>query len=204
LGCPGDIDPAQNWLCLGTGGNGGTGGAGGADGGVGCVYAAQEQDAITCINGEAPTTDAGTVYFNAENCADAANTVYDLTLANADGVTRVYLWAGIENAGCEQVSNRSVVLEVCREVAGGPQTVGDKATVFDLTLQDLVDTGIVDCNNTVPEGQLYEIYSFRNEDPGGNDVALEGYGVAPFKVVAPSGTGGSGGSGGSAGHGWYR
>ena len=74
-------------------------------------------------------------------------------------------------------------------------------TVFDLTLQELVDTGIVDCNNTAPQGQTYEIYSFRDEDPGGNDVALEGYGVAPFKVVTPSGTGGSGGSGGSAGAG---
>ena len=31
-------------------------------------------DAITRINGEVPTTDAATIYFNAENCADAANT----------------------------------------------------------------------------------------------------------------------------------
>jgi hypothetical protein len=123
--------------------------------------------------GSAPT-DAGTVYFNAENCADAANTVFDLTLANADGVTQVYLWAGIENAGCEQVSNRSDALDVCREVAGNPQTVGDNTTVFGLTLQELIDTGIVDCNNPAPQGQPYEIYSFRNQDPGGSDVPLEG------------------------------
>ncbi|MFA9411106.1 MAG: hypothetical protein ACERK0_07565, partial [Deltaproteobacteria bacterium] len=39
-------------------------------------------DAITSIDGEVPTTDAATIYFNAENCADAANTVYDVTLVN--------------------------------------------------------------------------------------------------------------------------
>jgi hypothetical protein len=65
-------------------------------------------------------------------------------------------------------------------VAGNPLTVGDNATVFDLTLQELVDTGIVDC--TALEGQHYEIYSFRDEDPGGNDVSTELYGVAQFKV----------------------
>jgi hypothetical protein len=180
--------------------SGGTGGTGGTGGGGGCVYGAQEHDAITCINGEAPTTDAGTVYFSAENCADAANTVYDLTLANADGVTQVYMWAGVQNGNCNENDKRTDLQELCRPMASSnPRTVGDNATVFDLTLQELVDTGIVDCNNTAPEGQPYEIYSFRDEDPGGNDVALEGYGVAPFKVVTPSGTGGSGGSGGSAG-----
>jgi hypothetical protein len=52
---------------------------------------------------------------------------------------------------------------------------------------------------TALEGQHYEIYSFRNEDPGGTDVIPEGYGVAPFKVGV--GTGGSGGSAGSGGTG---
>jgi hypothetical protein len=66
--------------------------------------------------------------------------------------------------------------------SGRIRTVGENATVFDLTLQELVDTGIVDCNNTALEGQPYEIYSFRNEDPGGTDVLPDGYGVAPFKV----------------------
>jgi hypothetical protein len=164
----------------GSAGSAGSGGVGGIGGGVGCVYGAQEQDAITCINGEAPTTDAGTVYFNAENCADAANTVYDLTLANADGVTEVFLWAGIENAGCEQAANRSVVREVCREVAGNPLTVGDNATVFDLTLQELVDTGIVDC--TALEGQHYEIFAFRAQAPGAGDVDPSMYGITQFKV----------------------
>jgi hypothetical protein len=32
-GCPGDIDPAQNWLCGGSGGTGGVGGNGGSGGG---------------------------------------------------------------------------------------------------------------------------------------------------------------------------
>jgi hypothetical protein len=165
----------------GSGGSGGEAGSGGIGGGGGCLYDAQEQDAITCINGEAPTTDAGTIYFNAENCADAANTVYDVTLANADGVTQIYMWVGVQNGDCQLNNNRTDLQLLCRPMASSnPRTVGDYATVFDLTLQELVDTGIVDC--TALEGQHYEIYSFRNEDPGGTDVLPEGYGVAPFKV----------------------
>ncbi len=167
----------------GSGGSGGGAGNGGIGGGGGCVHGALEQDAITCINGEAPATDAGTVYFSVENCADAANTVYDLSLANADGVTQVYLWAGIENAGCWEASKRSDQLDVCREVVGNPRVVGPSVTVFGLTLEELVGTGIVNCNNMELEGQLYEIYSFRNTDPGGTDVDPSNYGVAPFKVV---------------------
>jgi hypothetical protein len=164
----------------GSGGEAGSGGVGGSGGTIGCVGGDQEQDAITCINGEAPPTDAGTIYFSAENCADAANTVYDVTLANADGVTQIYMWVGVQNGDCQLSSNRLDILPRCRPMAGNPRTVGDNATVFDLTLQELVDTGIVDC--TAPEGQHYEIYSFRNEDPGGTDVLPAGYGVAPFKV----------------------
>jgi hypothetical protein len=146
--------------------------SGGIGGGGGCLHDAQEQDAITCINGEAPTTDAGTIYFNAENCANAANTVYDVTLANAGGVTRIYMWVGVQNGDCQLNDNRTDLQLLCRPMASSnPRTVGtvgDNATVFDLTLQELVDTGIVDC--TALEGQHYEIYSFRNEDPGGTDV----------------------------------
>jgi hypothetical protein len=133
---------------------------------------AQDQaDAITQINGESLTTDVATVYFNAENCADASNTVYDLTLVN-----------GIENAGCERETNRTDQTLRCRPLAGNPQVVGDNATISNLTLQQLVDTGVVDCENSALEGQPFTIYTFRNEDPGGNDVAPDGYGVAPFRV----------------------
>ena len=137
-------------------------------------------DAITRINGEVPTTDAATIYFNAENCADAANTVYDVTLANADGVAQIYMWVGVQNGECQLNDKRTDLQLLCRPMASNPRPVGDNATVFDLTLQELVDTGIVDC--TALEGQHYEIYSFRNEDPGGTDVPPDGYGVAPFKV----------------------
>jgi len=144
---------------------------------------AQDQaDAITQINGESLTTDVATVYFNAENCADASNTVFDLTLVNGSGVTQAYLWAGIENAGCERETNRTDQTLRCRPLAGNPQVVGDNATISNLTLQQLVDTGVVDCENSALEGQPFTVYTFRNEDPGGNDVASDGYGVAPFRV----------------------
>lgn len=146
------------------------------------AFAQSEQmDIVTRIDGEA-TDNVVDKYFNAENCADPASILYDLTLVNAGGVSQAHLWAGTQNAGCEQVSNRSDQLDICRAIAGNPQTVGDNATMVDLSLQALVDTGIVDCENTAREGQTYWIYSFRNEDPGGSDVSNDGFGVAPFIV----------------------
>jgi hypothetical protein len=140
-------------------------------------------DAITKINGEVPTTDAATIYFNAENCADAANTFYDVTLANGDGVTQAYMWAGVQNGNCQENDSRTNLQELCRPMADSiPRTIEDNATFTDLKLQELVDTGLVDCNNTALEGQPYEIYSFRNDAPGSNNVAAEGFGVAPFRV----------------------
>lgn len=140
-------------------------------------------DAITRINGEDPTSSAATVYFNAENCADPAFTLYDVTLANGDGVTQVYMWAGVQNGNCNENAKRTDQQLLCRPMASSnPRTVGDNATVTDLLLDELVATGVVDCNNTALEGQPFEIYSFRNEDPGGNDVLPEGYGIASFVV----------------------
>jgi len=142
----------------------------------------EQEDTVTTINGE--STDAVTrKYFNAENCADPANTLYDLTLTNADGVTNAYLWAGVQNAGCEQNSMRTDQQLLCRKMADSqPAQVVDNFTVFDLTLQELVDSEIVDCENTALVGQPYWIYSFRTEDPGGTDVPTEGYGVAEIWV----------------------
>jgi hypothetical protein len=171
----------------GSAGSAGSGGVGGIGGGVGCVYGAQEQDAITCINGEAPTTDAGTVYFNAENCADAANTVYDLTLASTATVGVVYLWVGGENAQCNLVANRNETMGICAEIAGNPRSVGSNFLVSNLILQELLDaragaTEIVSCETSGLRGTPYEIFAFRDEAPGGDDVGVEGYGVAQFKV----------------------
>jgi len=146
------------------------------------ALAQEEQvDAITEINGES-TANVVIKYFNAEDCADPASTLYDLTLINGNGVSQAYLWSGTEQAGCEQVSNRTDQTELCRELSGNPRTVGDNATMFDLTLQTLIDADIVDCENTALEGQTYWTYSFRNDNPGGNDVPVTGYGVAPFTV----------------------
>jgi len=139
-------------------------------------------DSITSINGEDPTTDAAAIYFNAENCANPSEVFYDLTLTDPNNVTQVYMWAGIQNAGCQDEANRMNTSERCAELGSSPQTVGDNATVFGLTLQELIDTLLVDCDNSALEGQPYEIYSFRNEDPGGNTVLPEGYGVASFLV----------------------
>lgn len=142
----------------------------------------EQADAITKINGETLTADVTKVYFNAANCADPANTLFDLTLTNGDGVGQAFLWAGTENAGCEQEENRTDQTLRCRPVSGNPRNVGDNATIFNLTLQELVDTGVVDCENTSLEGAPFSIYAFRTEDPGGDLVPVEGYGVAPFRV----------------------
>ena len=139
-------------------------------------------DFITSIDGEDPTTDAATIYFNAENCANPAGVFYDVTLFNGDSVTSAYMWAGIQNGGCEDEANRMNTSERCRVLASSPRTVGDNATVSDLTLQELIDTTIVDCANSALEGQPYEIYSFRNEAPGAETVPPAGYGIASFVV----------------------
>ena len=146
------------------------------------VAQTEQADAITEINDETLTADVTKVYFNAANCADPANTTFDLTLANGDGVQQAYLWAGTENAGCEQETNRTDQTLRCRPMDSNPRTVGDNATIFNLTLQELIDTEVIDCENTSLEGAPFSIYAFRNEDPGGENVAVEGYGVAPFRV----------------------
>jgi hypothetical protein len=142
----------------------------------------EQADAITKINGETLTADVTKVYFNAANCADPATTTFDLTLANGDGVRQAFLWAGIENAGCEEEMNRTDQTLRCRPMDGNPRNVEDNDTIFNLTLQELVDTGVVDCENTSLEGAPFSIYAFRSEDPGGENVTVDGYGVAPFRV----------------------
>jgi hypothetical protein len=149
------------------------------------ALAQEEQfDAITQIDGEAPTTDAAIIYFNAANCADAANTFYDLTLVNGDGIRQVYMWAAAQNGNCELNDRRTDLQLLCRPMAdSAPRTVGDNSTVTGLTLQELVDTEVVDCENTALEGQPFEIYSFRDEDPGGTEIVPpENYGIAEFRV----------------------
>ncbi|MFW2390559.1 MAG: hypothetical protein ACN4G0_19645 [Polyangiales bacterium] len=148
------------------------------------VSLAQEQiDAVTQINGETLPSDASKVYFNAANCADPASTTYELTLTNAASVTQAYLWAGTQQAGCELNEKRTDQQLLCREMANStPSQVGDNATILSLSLQDLVNTEIVDCENTALAGQPYWIYAFRNDNPGGTDVTTDGYGIAEIYV----------------------
>jgi hypothetical protein len=146
---------------------------------------AQEQqlDAITQINGQDLPSDAATVYFNAEDCMDPSGTVFNLTLTNGAGVTQGFVWIGSgQNAMCQNLENRTDQTDLCRTLPSNPEQVGDNTTIFDLTLQELVDTGIADCENTALAGAPYQLFTFRNEDPGGNDVPTEGYGVAPFVI----------------------
>jgi hypothetical protein len=140
-------------------------------------------DAIVTINGETPLSSDADVYFNAANCASPGSTTYEVRLANGAGVTEAYMWAGAQNGKCELNASRTDLQLLCRPMADSqPRVVGANATITSLTLQELVDTGIVNCENTALTGTPYQIYSFRNQDPGGTDVSAEGYGAAPFFV----------------------
>jgi hypothetical protein len=143
----------------------------------------EQQDAITSIDGENLPSDAATVYFNAVNCEDPSSTLFDLTLTNGAGVTQAFIWVGSgDNPGCQDEANRTSDTLRCRPLASNPKQVGDNTTVFDITLQELIDSEIADCENTALTGAVYQLYAFRNEDPGANNVPIEGYGVAPFRI----------------------
>lgn len=148
---------------------------------------AQQADRINRIDGfvlEA-TEDA---WFNAEQCADPSSTTYELRITTGAGVavTQVYLWAGREQGNCQEFENRMTTSESCREMAGNPRTVEPDNLISGLTLQELLDTGVVTCDTSGLQGTPYEIFAFRNSDPGSTDVPGTDYGIAPIIVdVAP-------------------
>jgi hypothetical protein len=145
--------------------------------------AAQLSDTIIRIDGEDLPSPAAVPYFNAQHCADPEVTLYDLAILEVGSpATQVYLWAGVENAGCEQAANRTDLTGLCGEVLGNPYTVSSTGTVADLSLGNLVNSGVVDCDNTALEGVPSWLYAFRNSDPGSSDIESDRYGIASFVV----------------------
>lgn len=159
----------------GAGGSGGIGGAGGFDGfggfggfGFGGFFGAPGD--ITA----------------AVQKRDPATTTFEIRLQETGSLQEVYLWVGGQNAECQRRENRNETMGTCGEVTGNPQSVGTNTTISELTLQDLLDarsgdTQIVTCESGL-RGTPYEIYAFRNQAPGADDVAPSDYGIATFTV----------------------
>lgn len=147
---------------------------------------AQTADLITSIGGETFDSDNQTRYFNQANCDNPATVTFQDRITTDPGtpVTQVYVWVGGQNSECDVETNRTdITSNRCQPVAGeAAQTVDTNNLISNLTLGDLVDTGLVDCANTALQGQPYELYAFRNEPPGSQDVPPEGFGVASFTV----------------------
>jgi hypothetical protein len=145
----------------GTGGTGGTGAVGGS-GGTGGSQAAPK--------------------------ADPSETTFEIRLDNTGGaLSTVFLWVGKQNAQCNLASNRNETMGTCAELSGNPRSVGSNFLVSGLTLQDLLDaraggTEIVTCESSGLTGTPYEIFGFRNQDPGAGDVEASAYGIAEFYV----------------------
>lgn len=148
---------------------------------------AQASDLIVSINGEGFLSDTqDSRFFNAANCADPAGTSFELRIDTTAGtaVDQVYLWVGGQNSECNLERNRTdITANRCSPVAGeAAQTLDANNLINGLTLADLTDNEVVDCANTALEGQPYELYGFRNEPPGSQDILSESFGVAQFKV----------------------
>lgn len=149
------------------------------------TFAQASVDLITSIDGEGFLSDTQERFFNAVNCESPADVPFQERIVTLAGtpVSQVYLWVGEQNSQCELESNRTDITNRCRPVAGGAaQTLDANNLILGLTLADLTETGLVDCANTALEGQPYELYGFRNEAPGSQDVLPENFGVAAFKV----------------------
>jgi len=140
-----------------------------------------QQDAITRID---DVNQESQVFFNASHCNDPANTEYILTLANFDGVREAFLWVGGQQDNCQSSENRNDnIPPICAPLADSQSRVlGPNGNITELPLQELLDTGVVNCENGATTGEAYELYAFRNTAPGTTDVTGDGYGVAAFKV----------------------
>ncbi len=138
-------------------------------------------DAISRIN---DVNQESQVFFNASHCNDIANTDYILTLTNFDGVIEAFLWAGGQQDNCQRSENRNDnVPPICAPLADSQsRVVIEDGNIPNLPLQELLDTGVVSCENGATTGQAYELYAFRNTAPGTTDVTGDGYGVAAFKI----------------------
>lgn len=142
---------------------------------------AQPPDRISSING-GPIL-GPLAYFNAAHCADSANTVYDLAIVAGGFVRRAYVWVGAEPANCHLGERRTNTPDACVALPGNPLAIDERSRVIEgLSLQDLIDTGVVECENSATDGELFQSYSFRSEAPGSGDVDVNRDKVADFVV----------------------
>jgi hypothetical protein len=127
-------------------------------------------------------------YFNEAQCGVSDSTTYQLRLSTEAGtaVSQVYLWAGTQNGECNLNANRTDITANCREITGNPRTLEPDSLLSGLTLQELIDTEIATCDSSGLEGTPYEVFAFRNTDPGSTDVPESDYGIAHLTIdVAP-------------------
>ena len=123
-------------------------------------------------------------YFNEAQCSVPDGTTYQLRLSTEAGtaVSQVYLWAGKQNGQCNLEDNRTAITANCREIIGNPRTLEPDSLLSGLTLQELIDTEIVTCDSSGLEGTPYEIFAFRNADPGSTDVPETDYGISDITI----------------------
>ncbi len=160
----------------GTGGEGGMAGAGGTGGEGGMAGA----------GGMAGTE--GGFLSNSVVKGDPESTTFQLRLATTGTpVSSVFLWLGTQGGECERAENRDLTRGNCGEIPGNPRSLGNDLTIPGLTLQDLLDAdsgggNIASCESSGLEGTPYEIFVFRNTNPGSMDVDPSQYGIANFYI----------------------
>ncbi|MBW2686998.1 MAG: hypothetical protein JRE19_13945 [Deltaproteobacteria bacterium] len=123
-------------------------------------------------------------YFNEAQCSVSDSTTYQLRLSTEAGtaVSQVYLWAGKQNGECNLNANRTDITANCREITGNPRTLEPDSLLSGLTLQELIDTEIATCDSSGLEGTPYEVFAFRNTDPGSTDVPESDYGISHLTI----------------------
>ncbi len=147
------------------------------------VVTAQLVDNVIRVGDEDFNTQAVS-YVNIANCADPTNTEVEISLDTSGSGTVAYLWVGGGGDACQESDNRNLENAPCAEVDGSPQSIGTNSIVI-ITVDDLISTGVVDCEASGLQGSPYQIFSFRNaanEPPGTTDVGAGGYGIADFTV----------------------
>ena len=144
---------------------------------------AQLADRVNTIDGFELEA-AEDAYFNAVQCETPADTGYEIVLSTVAGEPTgdVYLWAGKENGNCQTNENRLNTSENCREIEGNPRTIQPNSLITDLTLQELLNTGVVSCDSSGLSGTPYEVFAFRDADPGSDNIPETDYGISAIKV----------------------
>ena len=123
-------------------------------------------------------------YFNETQCGVPDSTTYQLRLSTEAGtsVSQVYLWVGKQNGECNLNDNRTDITANCREMAGNPRTLEPDSLLSGLTLQELIDTEVATCESSGLEGTPYEVFAFRNADPGSTNVPESEYGISHLTI----------------------